>query len=275
MRRIVLVALLVTACAAVLQADSVLTFYGSNDFGPTFNRPSNTSTLSGVFPRYDVVGFYPNQDASCTIQSTQEGDSYDGHVALYQGSFNPASPLTNLIAVDDDGDLGIGTSTIDPIALDFDLNYWIVSSGFTSADVGTYSVTISCTNPATRVLPASPGSLPQYNGWFHNFKNGRFRVWAQWRDFASNIGNATFVPMGSSDSGIMWFFAPTNWEVLIKILDACDFNNRYWVFYAATTNVEFQIAVYDEEADVVKTYYNPLGLSAPAVTDTNAFATCP
>jgi len=63
--------------------------------------------------------------------------------------------------------------------------------------------------------------------------------------------------------------------VLIKILDGCGLNSRYWVFFAATTSVEFTLNVYDVQRDVLKTYTNELGVSAPAVTDTNAFATCP
>jgi len=59
------------------------------------------------------------------------------------------------------------------------------------------------------------------------------------------------------------------------VLNGCGFNNRYWVFSAAVTNVEFTLTVRDTEADVTKTYTNTLGVSAPAITDTDAFATCP
>lgn len=282
MRRYLLSGLLVLATAGALHAESVMTFYGSNVSGPTFNRPTSVAALSGVVVPYDVVGFYPNANSTCSIYSTQEGDDYDGHIALYQGSFDPASPLTNLVAVDDDfgsgdGGLGVGMSAIEQAPLTFNSNWYLVTSGFLSDDTGTYSVSISCSNPATRVLPVTPTSLalPAYDGSYHGFKNGRFVIWATWRDFASNTGMGTFVPMGSSDSGLMWFFGPTNFEVLIKVLDACTFNNRYWVFYAATTSVEFRIYVYDTLRDVLRTYDNALGVSAPAVTDTSAFATCP
>ena len=150
-----------------------------------------------------------------------------------------------------------------------------MTSGYQADDVGSYSFTVSCSYPANRVLPAAQTLLPAEDGTIHGFRNGRFLIWANWTDFASNTGAGTFVPMGSSDSGLIWFFAPTNFEVLIKILDACSFNNRYWVFYAATTSVQFTIYVYDYDADVLKTYSNDLGVSAQAITDTNAFATCP
>jgi len=73
----------------------------------------------------------------------------------------------------------------------------------------------------------------------------------------------------------LWFFQPDNWELLVKVLDACQVNNRYWVFFAATTNVRFELTVTDTQTQMVKTYTNPLGQAANAITDTDAFATCP
>ncbi|MCP4658622.1 MAG: hypothetical protein GY856_24695 [bacterium] len=80
---------------------------------------------------------------------------------------------------------------------------------------------------------------------------------------------------GSDDSGLLWFFDPDNWELLVKVLDGCAVNQRYWVFAAATTNVETTLEVTDSLSGQMKTYHNPLGTSAAAVTDTFAFATCP
>ena len=59
------------------------------------------------------------------------------------------------------------------------------------------------------------------------------------------------------------------------MVDACSFNNRFWVFYAATTNVYFRVTVYDNDTDQTRTYTNPLGTSLfTAVTDSDAFP-CP
>ena len=73
----------------------------------------------------------------------------------------------------------------------------------------------------------------------------------------------------------VWFFAADNWEMLIKVLDGCGLNQNYWVFAAATTNVEYTLTVTDTMTGQEVSYFNPLGQAASAITDTAAFATCP
>ncbi len=105
---------------------------------------------------------------------------------------------------------------------------------------------------------------------------GRFRVELTWRDFQGNAGPGRVVPgTASADSGLLWFFAPDNWEVLVKVLDGCALNGRYWVFAAATTNVEYSLVVTDTATGEEARYENPLGRASPATTDTQAFAACP
>jgi hypothetical protein len=103
----------------------------------------------------------------------------------------------------------------------------------------------------------------------------RFQVEVNWRDFEGNAGSAKAVPFGSEDSGLLWFFVADNWEMLIKVINGCGFNDRYWVFAAATTNVEYTMRVTDTMTGAFKEYTNPLGILSPAITDNMAFATCP
>ena len=63
-----------------------------------------------------------------------------------------------------------------------------------------------------------------------------------WRDFAGNVGAGTAVAAGSEDSGIFCFFSAANWE---KVLDGCGINGHYWVFAAATTDLEYTLTVTD------------------------------
>ena len=108
--------------------------------------------------------------------------------------------------------------------------------------------------------------------------NTRYQVRAWWRTDppATPVdGQAQVVPFTTADSGLFWFFAPSNWEVMVKVLNGCGLNNRYWVFSAATTNVFYRLEVFDVAEGAQKIYFNYPGPPAPAVTDTGAFATCP
>ena len=97
-----------------------------------------------------------------------------------------------------------------------------------------------------------------------------------WVITSFGVANAISVPLGSNDSGVFWFFNPANFEVLIKVINACGFNNRYWVFMAATTNVGFTVNVRDQVTGITYTRTNPLGTNTITdLTDTNALATCP
>ncbi|MEM9595842.1 MAG: hypothetical protein AAGD06_16340 [Acidobacteriota bacterium] len=101
----------------------------------------------------------------------------------------------------------------------------------------------------------------------------RFRVEVDWRDFDGGRGAATLA-VRSPDSAVFYFFDENNWELMVKVLDACGVNGHFWVFAAATTNLEYTLRITDTANGTVKTYSNPLGTAAAAVTDTGAFATC-
>ncbi len=263
--------------SAAVFADAATTFYGSTaTLGtPVFNRPSSLSTLSGTFTPYSVQPFYPNDDTDCFIESIQESD-FDGYIFLYDGPFNPASPLTNLVALDDDGpDFFIGESRIDSRPFLFSSDYYLVTAGYDPAPGGTFSNMVACDSPATRVI-VGDGSLGFYDGRKAELLRGRFQVSVTGNDFSFVPFVAYTAPLASTDSAIFWFFSPANFELLIKMVNACSFNGRYWVYYAATTNVQFTVTVFDTVTSTTKTYTNPLGTTLfTSVTDSNAFATCP
>lgn len=98
---------------------------------------------------------------------------------------------------------------------------------------------------------------------------GRFAVEAVWKDFAGNSGSGTAVPI-TSDTGYFWFFAPSNVEVVTKVLDGRPLNAKFWVFYGALSNVEYTLTVTDTLIGVQQQYHNPSGRFA-SVGDTTAF----
>ena len=109
--------------------------------------------------------------------------------------------------------------------------------------------------------------------------NGRFVVRAYWRTNptpgAPTDGQAQVAGCPNTGSGLFWFFAADNWEVMVKTINGCGLNNRWWVFSAATTNVFYRLEVTDITSGVQKIYFNYPGPPAPAVTDTGALAVCP
>jgi len=104
--------------------------------------------------------------------------------------------------------------------------------------------------------------------------DGRFAVSVEWRT-ASGTGVGTVAGCGTDESGLFWFFHPLNWEILVKSVNACGLNDRYWIYSAATTDVFYRMTVTDVSGGASKTYFNYPGAPAPAVTDSDAFATCP
>ncbi|MEM7480700.1 MAG: LamG domain-containing protein [Acidobacteriota bacterium] len=103
----------------------------------------------------------------------------------------------------------------------------------------------------------------------------RFSTTISWRRNTGESGTGKVVPFQTVESGLFWFFGPNNWEVMVKAIDACGPENRFWIFSAAVTNVFYRMEVFDIVGGANKIYFNYAGPPAPAVTDTNAFATCP
>ncbi len=135
-----------------------------------------------------------------------------------------------------------------------------------------------------RFLPAAGGSFTDSgSGGCHHasdsirvaLRQGRFEAEVTWRDFVGRTGKAWVAAPATDASALFWFFSPDNWELMVKVLDGCALNGRFWVFHAASTNVEYTLTVTDTVTGQVRRYDNPLGRRAPAVTDTAAFATCP
>lgn len=104
---------------------------------------------------------------------------------------------------------------------------------------------------------------------------GRFSVTVSWRQSGGTTGAGSVVAGSTTDSGLFWFFSATNYEMMIKVLNGCGVNSRYWIFFLATTNVGFTLTVTDTMTLQTKTYTNPPGTVSAVITDTNAFATCP
>jgi len=131
--------------------------------------------------------------------------------------------------------------------------------------------------------PGAPGSLCDVGAFEQTTRcvaggtslclnGGRFRVTAHWQT-ASAAGDAEGVAL-TPDTGYFWFFAPSNVEVTVKVLNGCSTNQRFWVFSSGLTNVRVDLAVTDTVTGKVKTYSSPQGPAYTPRLDTQAFAVC-
>ena len=76
-------------------------------------------------------------------------------------------------------------------------------------------------------------------------------------------------------SGYFWFFDPSNVELVVKVLDGCAANRRYWTFAAGLTRVGVTLIVTETATGITRTYTSPADAPFLPVQDTAAFGGCP
>jgi hypothetical protein len=103
---------------------------------------------------------------------------------------------------------------------------------------------------------------------------GRFRVEVDWQDGRGGRGVAQPGPAASPAAGVLWFFDPSNWEMLVKIVDGCAVNGHRWLFASAATNVGFTLRAMDTQSGRVYEFTNPPGQVPVPLQATQAFP-CP
>ncbi len=126
--------------------------------------------------------------------------------------------------------------------------------------------------PSTAATPGRPRGSCHSDGGTICLHNSRFEVKAEWRQADGSSGPGRVVPEGTDDSGLFRFFDPSNWEVLVKVLNGCGHNGRVWVLGASTTDLGYEITVTDTITGESRTYMNEPGQPAPAIVDTDAFS---
>lgn len=102
----------------------------------------------------------------------------------------------------------------------------------------------------------------------------RFRVKASYRTSSGSTGSGRAVEL-TDDTGYLWFFDRDNVEVVIKVLNACSFADRVWVFAGGLTNVEVDLAVVDTRTGFFTAYRNPLSEAFRPIQDTDGLPACP
>jgi len=104
-------------------------------------------------------------------------------------------------------------------------------------------------------------------------RGGRFRVETTWTASDHTTGQGRAVGL-TGDTGYFWFFDDSNVELVVKILDGCSSNDRFWVFAGGLTNVGVTLTITDTRTGAVNTYENPEGTAFRPIQDTAAMPTC-
>jgi hypothetical protein len=125
--------------------------------------------------------------------------------------------------------------------------------------------------PATRTGTAgtavcSPGVLCLHGG--------RIEVRAEWDTATGATGDGVSVAL-TDETGFFWFFSQSNVEVVVKALDACTLNDRFWVFASGLTDAGVELAVTDTVTGETRVYRNDVGDPFQPIQDTDALQSCP
>ena len=141
---------------------------------PTFGREGSNNPYY-----YKTYSFVAPSNGIATFEVTDAvlSDGADTYLYLYQNSFNPLSPATNLIASDDDG--GVGLYSLISQSLIQGTTYVLVFTTFSSGSTGSFT------------LQSNPPIFAGINSWYKHAVGG----------VALTTGQV-FNPVGLEDSGI-------------------------------------------------------------------------
>ncbi|MEZ4235947.1 MAG: leishmanolysin-related zinc metalloendopeptidase [Myxococcota bacterium] len=116
-----------------------LAYDGSTVGAPTFDRPNGLGPALVGPVAYDAYAFTPTVGSGFyTVDSAQD---YDGYLHLYRAPFDPAQPLTNVIAANDD--LVDNRHSGFRLFLEDGVDYVLVTSAWGAGDEGTFTNTIT------------------------------------------------------------------------------------------------------------------------------------
>lgn len=190
------------------------------------------------------------------------------------------------VALASNDDFGGSTNSRIVFTLTVSGTWTVGATSFGPTELGPYSLTLDCStsSPVTTPTPtpvvtpvptATPIPGPCFSGPTTLCLNGgRFRVQMDWAAPDGRTGSGTAVP-ATADTGMFWFFSANNLETIVKVVNGCSFNQRYWVFAGGLTNVDVTMRVTDTQSGILRTYANRQGNAFPPIQDTAAFATCP
>ncbi|MEO8430232.1 MAG: PPC domain-containing protein [Acidobacteriota bacterium] len=194
--------------------------------------------------------------AGQTVTIAMSSSALDAYLIL-------RNPAGTAVALDDDSGGGPDGTNAQIIYTLPTTGVWtIVANAVYIADRGPYFLSLSCGAVTACVPNATSMCL-----------NSRFRVSANWQTTTAS-GAGTPIQL-TSDTGYFWFFSSSNVEIVVKVLNGCGLNSRYWTFAGGLTNVLVNLTVTDTQTGAVRTYSNPQNQAFLPIQDTSSFSTCP
>ena len=164
-----------------------------------------------------------------------------------------------------------------------DVEYWVVATDLETGATSTYY------NPPAEIcgqadvqafpepgeiaasgaleLPAAPVTRPRGAGICVPdadtlcLLDGRFAVdvsWSSQHDGSSGVGTA-IQPLSGDQTGFFWFFNAANIELIVKMIDGTSVNGKFWFFYGALSDVEYDLSVTDLATGATASYHNDPG----------------
>ena len=236
--------------------------------GGTLLHSSGTQVLAifdeDVLPAFAVSPSLNSVVTDAGCPSTQTATCVDALVTVGVSTVSLSARDSVISAVEAAG----GVVTLEPSNTVFiaDAPYVVLDVLAGRSDVTRYLLN-SLFGPPPKV-----GGVPNLDPEPLNLGEGH-RFYAQVTFEAPNRGNG--IPrLVNQDSGGFTFFDEANLEVLVKVLDACAINDRFWVFASGLTDVGVTLVVGDRQEDVERTYESSLGTPFELIQDIDAFA-CP
>jgi hypothetical protein len=134
------------------QAANFYNYSGTTIGAPTWNRPDangddtpiGLSDFATATP-YSTFAFNIDTSGFYTVNVNANNNSFDPYAVLYQGSFDPNTPLLNAVIANDDG--GPGQNSQFTTSLTSGTNYFLVTTGYDNDDFGNFTNTIKQSVP--------------------------------------------------------------------------------------------------------------------------------
>jgi hypothetical protein len=130
-------------------------------------------------------------------------------------------------------------------------------------------ILVSAAPPASVAAPArAPGALPVASARSAAAASctptpttlcpqNRFQAAVTFTDPRTGVSGPGQAVTLTDDTGIFWFFDPTNLELMVKVLDGRAINGHFWVFYGGLSDVDYTLTVTDTATGAQRTYHNP------------------